>query len=99
MDEGRPWRGVWSGSGSIGWLIAGVILLAITLMICVFELLDLPRKRIPLVRQLQVYGANDTLARTRTGESVRALSDWDYVTTRSEVGVIGVAETLRVPAA
>jgi hypothetical protein len=37
--------------------------------------------------------------RTRTGESVGELSDWIYVTTRSEVGATRVTETLRVPAA
>jgi hypothetical protein len=37
--------------------------------------------------------------RTRTGESVGELSDWNCVTTLAEVGAILVAETLRVPAA
>ena len=37
--------------------------------------------------------------RTRTGESVRELSDWKYVTTSHEVGAGQVAETLRVRAA
>jgi len=34
----------------------------------------------------------------RTGESVLALPDWNYVTIRPEVGAIRAAETLRVPA-
>jgi hypothetical protein len=37
--------------------------------------------------------------RTRTGESVRALTDWNSVTTSPEVGASRAAETLRVPAA
>ena len=35
----------------------------------------------------------------RTGESVRELSDWNFVTTWPEVGASPAAETLRVRAA
>ena len=35
----------------------------------------------------------------RTGESVRGLADWNYVTTSFEVGASPAAETLRVRAA
>ena len=37
--------------------------------------------------------------RTRTGESVRELSDWNRVTTSPEMGARPAAETLRVQAA
>jgi hypothetical protein len=37
--------------------------------------------------------------RIRTGESVRELPDWNYVTTSSEGGASRAAETLRLPAA
>jgi hypothetical protein len=37
--------------------------------------------------------------RTRTGESVRALSDWNSVTTSFEIGASLAVETLRVQAA
>jgi hypothetical protein len=37
--------------------------------------------------------------RIRTGESVRALSDWNCAATSPEVGAIGVAEIVRAPAA
>jgi hypothetical protein len=37
--------------------------------------------------------------RTRTGESVRGLSNWNSLTTSPEVGASRAAETLRVPAA
>jgi hypothetical protein len=37
--------------------------------------------------------------RTRTGESVRALSDWNCAITSPEIGASPAAETLRVQAA
>ena len=37
--------------------------------------------------------------RIRTGESVRELSDWNFLTTSPEVGASLAAETLRVRAA
>jgi hypothetical protein len=37
--------------------------------------------------------------RIRTGESVRELSDWNYVTTSADVGASPAAETLRAQAA
>ena len=38
-------------------------------------------------------------ARSRTGESVRKLSDWNCVTTSPEIGTSPAAETLRARAA
>jgi hypothetical protein len=61
--------------------------------------LELPKRSSALTFALVETGLPGWAYRIRTGESVRELFDWNFVTISPEVGASPAAETLRVPAA